>query len=300
MPHVAADPSAGDPAADPVVDAATMDVLTRTEADIAFRRRVRTILGWIPPRDGALVLDVPCGRGFHLHRYHHVQPRCRIVGVELDGAIARRAREAVGPLGVPVLRGAIEALPFRDGCFDAAICSEVLEHLDDDVAGLRDVVRVVRPGGRIAITVPHADYPFWWDPVNRTLERWTGRHVRRGPLAGIWAGHRRLYTMEQLRETVRRAGLDVVEERSFTHHCLPFSHDLIYGLGKPLLERGLVPARFAVDADRHAFDRSTGRAWNPVALAVRAAGWFDRRNRETEPSGRTTVNLALLARRPIA
>ena len=281
-----------------MIDPAVMRVLTENEADIAFRHRVRAIMGWIPPVAGTVVLDVPCGRGFYLQRYAYVEPRCTVIGAELDPAILERCRVAVAPLGVPLLNTSIDALAVSDGAFDAAICSEVLEHLDDDVAGLRELSRVLRPGGTVAITVPNANYPFWWDPINKTLERLTGRHIRRGPLAGIWAGHVRLYTPAQLRRTVLGAGLEIIAERSFVHHCFPFSHNLIYGLGKPLLERGLLPRRLASAVNRHEFAHGTVAPWNPMALAVRLIGWFDRRNSLDEPAGRSTVNLAVLARRP--
>ena len=281
-----------------MIDPALLRVLTDNEADIAFRHRVRTIMEWIPATVGDVILDVPCGRGFYLHRYAHVEPRCTVIGAELDPAILERGRITLANLHIPLLNTSIEALPIRDAAFDAAICSEVLEHLSDDVAGLRELSRVVRPGGTVAITVPHANYPFWWDPINKTLERLTGRHVRRGPLAGIWAGHVRLYTPEQLRQTTLAAGLEIIAERSFVHHCLPFSHNLVYGLGKPLLERRLLPRQLARAADRHQFADTTVSRWNPLAMAVRFAGWFDRHNLPNEPTGRSTVNLAILARRP--
>lgn len=285
-------------AVEPLIDPTAMRVLTDNEADIAFRHRVRTIMEWIPPAAGTVLLDVPCGRGFYLHRYAYIEPKCTVVGAELDPAILERSRVALASLGIPLVNTSIGALPVRDGAFDAAICSEVLEHLDDDVAALIEVSRVLRPGGTVAITVPNSNYPFWWDPINKTLERVAGRHIRRGPFAGIWAGHLRLYTPEQLRQTVLDAGLEIIAERSFVHHCLPFSHNLVYGVGKPLLEHRLLPHRLANAADRHEFANSTVSRWNPVAVAVRFAGWFDRRNPIDEPPGRSTVNLAVLARRP--
>ncbi len=82
---------------------------------------------------------------------------------------------------------------------------------------------MLKPGGLIAITVPNANYPFWWDPINRALETIFHTHIRRGLLAGIWANHVRLYTPDQLRAAVLDAGLEVVEERAFTHHSFPLS-----------------------------------------------------------------------------
>lgn len=272
-----------------------LERLVANEADIAFRRRVTTIMGWIAPEPGTLVLDVPCGRGFYLARYRHLEPTATLIGIELDDDTIRLARAALPDAALG--RAAIERLPFRDDTFDAAICSEVLEHVVDDAVALGEVARVVRPGGVIAITVPHAEYPFWWDPINRTLERTTGRHVSTGPLAGIWANHVRLYRRDELVDVVRRCDLELLEVRSFTHHCMPFSHNLVYGVGKPLLDRRLVPRSLAGAADRHRFDETPSR-WNPLAKAIRLAHWFDRRNVDDEPVGRSTVSLAALVRVP--
>lgn len=271
--------------------------LVANEPDIAFRRRVTTIMRWIPPQPGLRVLDVPCGRGFYIERYRHAERGMCIVGAELDEATIELAHAAL--VDAPLVRASIDRLPFGEATFDAAVCSEVLEHVDDDVAALADVARVVKPGGVIAITVPHARYPFWWDPVNWTLERAVGRHVSHGPLAGIWANHVRLYERQELSDVIAAARLELVEMRSFTHSCLPFSHNLVYGVGKPLLERGILRGRLAAAADRHEFDAAPSR-WNPVSVMVRLAGWFDRWNRDDEPSGRSTVNLAALVRVPMS
>jgi SAM-dependent methyltransferase len=174
----------------------------------------------------------------------------------------------------------------------------VLEHIDDDVRGLREVLRVLKPGGVVAITVPNANYPFWWDPINKTLEATTGRPIRKGPLAGIWANHVRLYTPEQLRRAVLDAGFQVEEERAFTHYSFPFIHNIVYGLGKPLLESGALPSAMAKAADRTPFDENRGSLLNPVNLGLAVFNWFDRPNRMNEPPGRSTVNLAIKARKP--
>jgi SAM-dependent methyltransferase len=179
------------------------------------------------------------------------------------------------------------------------ILSEVLEHLDDDVAGLREALRVLKPGGVAAITVPNANYPLSWDPINKSLETVFGTHIGSGPLAGIWANHVRLYTMAELRSSVESAGFIVEEERSFTHYSFPFIHNLVYGLGKPLLESGKLPEAIAKAADRTSFDQTEGSSWNPIKLGLRVLNFFDRPNVMNESPGRSTVNLAIKARRPI-
>lgn len=272
--------------------------MTRNEADMAFKKRVRTIFDWVSPQDGDLILDMPCGRGFYLNMLRYVSG-CRLIGAELDWPVIRKAQANVAHLpGISLHNANIYAMPYADNTFDAVILSEVLEHIERDVDGLREVLRVLKPGGVVAVTVPHANYPFWWDPINKTLETLFKTHISRGPLAGIWANHVRLYTPDQLREALLAAGFIVEEERSFTHYCFPFIHNIVYGLGKPLLESGLLPGPMSQAADRLSFDRNSGSLLNPINLGLKVLNYFDRRNTLNEPPGRSTVNLAVKGRKP--
>ena len=281
-----------------MIDEQTLDLMTRNEADMAFKKRVRTVFEWLDPQDGDVILDGGCGRGYYLNMFRYVS-RCRLIGVELDPEILSKARRNVGHLpDVTVLNASLDALPLEAACIDKAILSEVLEHVPDDVAALREVARVLKPGGVAAITVPNANYPFWWDPINKTLETLAGRHIGSGPLAGIWANHERLYDRAMLRDAVTRAGLRVEAERAFTHYCFPFIHNIVYGLGKPLLESGLLPGSMATAADRLAFAQNNSSRLNPVNLGLAVFNVFDRPNKLNEPEGRSTVNLCVKARKP--
>lgn len=279
-------------------DTQTIARMTRNEADMAYRRRVQTIFEWLAPRDGDHILDGGCGRGFYLKFIRQVC-RARLAGVELELPYARIAKAALaGETDVRLVNGSLYDLPFPAETFDKAILSEVLEHVDDDVKALRSVARVLKPGGLIAITVPHANYPFWWDPINKTLETLFKTHIPHGLLAGIWAFHVRLYTPEQLRKAVMAAGLEVASERSFTHHSFPFIHNIVYGFGKTVLEAGLLPKGIAAAADRHNVSGDRGGRFNPVNIGLSLFEWFDRNNTNDEPPGRSTVNLCVLARKP--
>lgn len=281
-----------------MVDPAMIAHMTRNEADMAFKKRVQTIFEWVNPRDEDLILDCACGRGFYLNMFRYVS-RCRLVGLELDADVIRKAQRKVGHLPAVLLTNAnIYHLPYPSDTFDAVILSEILEHIERDVDGLREVLRVLKPGGVVAITVPNASYPFWWDPINKTLETLFRTHIRRGPLAGIWANHVRLYTREQLRDSVLAAGFEIEEERAFTHHSFPFIHNLVYGLGKPLLESGRLPKAMADAADRTGFDRNTGSLLNPINLGLKVLNFFDRGNAMNEPPERSTVNLCVKGRKP--
>jgi SAM-dependent methyltransferase len=283
-----------------MVDREVIARMVRNEADMAFRRRVLTIFEWLEPRDGDRLLDCACGRGFYLKFVRHVS-RCQLVGLELELPYLRIARVALRDADITLVNGDICHLPFPAAYFDKIILSEILEHLGDDRAGLSEAARVLKPGGLIAVTVPNADYPFWWDPINKTLEATLGRPIRKGLLAGIWAGHARLYDRQSLRDAVLSAGLEIASERAFTHYSFPFIHNIVYGFGKTVLEAGLLPPGLATTADRHRFDvDGDANRFDPIRLGLRVFEWFDRRNMMDEPEGRSTVNLCVLARKPEA
>lgn len=277
--------------------AVSFEYLTRKEADMAFKRRAWTIFEWLGPTDGQTLLDCGCGRGFYLKMLRHLGT-ARLFGIDLELPYLLKARRNTAHMpGILVNNASVYELPFPDATFDAVILSEILEHVERDVDALREVRRVLKPGGFALITVPNANYPFWWDPINRTLETLFSTHIGRGPLAGIWAFHLRLYTRERLREVALKAGFRVEEERSFTHYSFPFVHNLVYGLGKPLLESGLFGRSLADVADRGSFDRDGGSPLHPINVGLRILNWIDRRNQMNEPPGRSTVNLCLKARK---
>jgi SAM-dependent methyltransferase len=281
-----------------MLDEATFLRLTRNEADMAFKKRVRCIFEWLQPTDEKVILDCGCGRGFYLNMIRAVSA-CKLYGLEVDTEIIAKTRRNLAHLpDIALVQASIYEQPFDDAQFDGVILSEVLEHIEDDVRGLCEVYRVLKPSGVVAITVPNTNYPFWWDPINKSLETLGLPPIKRGMFAGIWANHVRLYTKAQLRQAVEAAGFIVEEERAFTHYCFPFIHNLVYGIGKPLLESGALPERLARAADRTTFDQNDGSLRNPINLGLAILNWFDRPNRLDEPDGRATVNLALKARKP--
>ena len=97
---------------------------------------------------------------------------------------------------VGVLRGDATRLPFADASFDAVITSEVLEHIPDDIGALAEMVRVLRPGGVFAATVPT------WLPEKIN---WMLSDEYHAPAAV--GGHVRIYSATELKAKLRAAGL---------------------------------------------------------------------------------------------
>ena len=92
-------------------------------------------------------------------------------------------------VGGPVVRADVLALPFEDSTFDSVVLGEVIEHVDDDVAALKESRRVLRPSGIAALSVPA--HPSWFGPSDE------------------WAGHIRRYTRGTLLAACRDADLEV-------------------------------------------------------------------------------------------
>ena len=269
------------------------ETIFANEADPAFRRRAL----WIGTELAAAfqgrpfrVLDVGCGRGFYLPLYAALGGQA--TGVELDPLPRAIAEARAKDSGATILSARAESLPFADQSFDCVVMSEILEHLDDPVAALREARRVLVAGGLLLATVPNADYPFRWDPLNFTLEAVFKRPIRTGFLAGIWANHVRLYRRDTLRADVEAAGFTIRDLFGHTSRCLPFVHNIVYGLGKPLLEGRLLPSSWSKSAER-ASGRTGGL--NPVALGIGLIHWADRCNPDREPEGRRAQNLCVKA-----
>jgi len=152
-------------------------------------------------RPGDLVLDAGCGEGRHC--FGSLERGARVVGLDLDRdslrLAARRLRGRAGELGRlgAMLQGDAFALPFRDGTFDRVICSEVMEHVHDYVAAARELARVTRPGGRLAITIPTA--------TSEALYLRLGDDYFESP-----GGHIRIFQPRQLARGLARAGLATV------------------------------------------------------------------------------------------
>lgn len=278
----------------------TLERLLRNETDVAYRRRVKLIVNYLELRQGDAVLDCGCGMGFYLYALSELG-QYRLLGYDGDAKSLAFARRQLAGRGPTLVQGGIEHLALAAGAVDKVICSEVLEHVEDDATALREIYRVLRPGGVLALTVPNAAYPFLWDPINRMLQDLLGRPIRGGPLAGIWAGHRRLYTRARLERAVREAGFVVEDSRWLAHYCFPFSALIVYGIGKPLIQRGLLPDFVAKSTHRFRGAENAGGRLNPVNWAVSLFTAFDRLNdrpglEESNPHG---VCIALKARKPI-
>jgi SAM-dependent methyltransferase len=159
------------------------------------RTVIETIVDGMRLPARARILDAGCGSGRNMVELAH---HGTVTGVELSQTSVCLARErGVGE----VIEGSVLDMPFSADSFDLAVSLDVIEHLEDDLAALRELRRTVTPGGSLLVTVPA--YPWLWsghDEINH---------------------HHRRYTRSSLERVAEEAGWEQVRTTYFNSLLLP-------------------------------------------------------------------------------
>jgi SAM-dependent methyltransferase len=175
--------------------------------DFIARRLDEIVATFEPYRQTNRLLDVGCGAGSFLEAA--ARAGWRPHGVE----VSRPAVEHVRRLGFEIFAGELESADHPDGHFDVVVASEVLEHVADPRAMLREIARVLRPGGLLWATTPH------------------GRGVSARALGARWSAvsppeHLHLFSVASIRRALREAGFRRAQVA--THGTNPY--EIVNGL----------------------------------------------------------------------
>lgn len=132
--------------------------------DRKFERISQLVAEQLPVRS---FLDAGCGDGRYLPVLADVAPRPqRVAATDISERILGTARAAAAAAGIEpeLVRANLEALPFETGSFELVLCTQVIEHLLDPAAGMRELARVLAPGGTLVLSTDNAR-----NRVTRTL-----------------------------------------------------------------------------------------------------------------------------------
>lgn len=182
------------------------------------RERVLSALGEV---EGKRILDLGCASGdltFALASLGAVTAGADLTKLMVHRSEARR-RSAPASLKPAAERASFlvadaEHIPFRDASFDALTCIGVLEYVPDDSLALREMFRVLKPGGRLVLTAPHRNSPAIWTELGLfTLAGLFKKRERQ-------AFHRN-YTSGGLRRRITGAGFRVLSSRFVSY--LPYN-----------------------------------------------------------------------------
>jgi SAM-dependent methyltransferase len=214
-------------------------------------------------RPGTRVLDIGCGNG--RHAFEALRRGAQVTATDLDdaalaeveamGEAMRFAGEVAGGGSLRTVCADARCLPFGDGEFDVVIAAEVLEHIHEDVVAIAELRRVLRPGGRLAVTVPR-----WWpERVCWALSR---------EYHEVAGGHVRIYRRRQLAERLRGSGLVLAPPHHHAHalHSPYWWLRCALGMSREQATAARLYHRFLVYdlMRRPRWSRNLERALNPV------------------------------------
>jgi ubiquinone/menaquinone biosynthesis C-methylase UbiE len=139
--------------------------------DRVHARVVRELHGVVRGVEAPVVCDVGCGTGRLLARLRESFPAASLIGVDAAAGMVEVASRKPELQDVRLCVGSAEALPLEDASCDVVVSTVSFHHWADQAAGLREVARVLRPGGRLLLVDAYAR-----GPLRRAVERFFARH----------------------------------------------------------------------------------------------------------------------------
>ncbi|MEE8466433.1 MAG: methyltransferase domain-containing protein, partial [Dehalococcoidia bacterium] len=150
-----------------------------------FRPLAEATLRKVEVHEGARVIDIACGTGIVARLVaQNVGKSGSVVGVDLNAGMIEVAKQSANSTGSNLewRQGDVTALPFPDASFDLAFCQQGLQFFPDKPAALKEIRRVLAPGGSVSLTV-WSEVPQWGLAIADGLTRYVSAEAAKTSLA---------------------------------------------------------------------------------------------------------------------
>ena len=186
--------------------------------------------------EGQHILDVGCGGGRHSWGVYS-QFDCQVCALDLGENDLKKTRYVLGVVEDErqrsgkwvAIQGDAMRLPLREASFDRVICSEVLEHVHDDRQSVAELVRVLKPGGLLAVSVPtYLTESIYWR-ISKEYCNNSGGHIRK-------------YKVTEITDLLRQSNLHIYDIRhKHALHSVYWLLRCLFGIKK---EKALIPSLY--------------------------------------------------------
>ena len=201
--------------------------------------------------ESGTMLDVGCGEGRHIFGIMQNYPEMKCIGLDMDDDSLIKAEEgyeffeSISNVGAEFLKGSAYSLPFQNNSLDLIVCSEVLEHLHHYNDAVKEIHRVLKPGGKFYASVPAS----WPEKICWALSK----DYQNQP-----GGHLRIFNQSKLVSEINDAGFKFLSSDRFHSIHAPYwwirclfwntqDSNIIVKLYKKILERHILKKPFLLD-----------------------------------------------------
>ena len=213
-----------------------------------------------------IMLDVGCGEGRHIFGIMQDYPLMKCIGLDMDKESLEKAEEcyeyfkSISEAGARFLKGSAYILPFPDESIDLIVCSEVLEHLHEYNDAVKEIHRVLKPGGKFYASVP-ASWPekICWK-LSKDYQNQPG-------------GHLRIFSQSGLISEIKESGFKFLSSEKFHSIHSPYwwlrcffwetqDKNFLVNLYKKMLERHILKKPFFINLIDKALNPIMGKSFS--------------------------------------
>ena len=216
--------------------------------------------------ESGTMLDVGCGEGRHIFGIMQKYPEMKCIGLDMDDDSLVKAEEgyeffeSISNAGAEFLKGSAYSLPFQNNSLDLIVCSEVLEHLHQYNDAVKEIHRVLKPGGKFYASVPAS----WPEKICWALSK----DYQNQP-----GGHLRIFNQSKLVSEISEAGFKFLSSDRFHSIHAPYwwlrcffwntqDSNIIVKLYKKILERHILKKPFFLDCIDKIFNPFMGKSFS--------------------------------------